>query len=111
VATPICGWELDDVVLWLQDQEGLFDEIAGVERRDPFSGELTFQNEGAAATLAEAIRTGPVPDAMRTALERLEVKERTVHIAFNPVDEVMLTRRGPGHEAACVLDELPNASS
>ncbi|MDH3248125.1 MAG: ABC transporter ATP-binding protein [Acidimicrobiia bacterium] len=111
VATPICGWELDDVVLWLQDQEGLFDEIAGVERRDPFSGELTFQNEGAAATLAEAIRTGPVPDAMRTALERLEVKGRTVHIAFNPVDEVMLTRRGPGHEAACVLDELPSASS
>ncbi len=111
VATPICGWELDDVVLWLQDQEGLFDTIEGVERSDAFSGSLAFEDETAAATLAEAIRSGPVPDAMRSALTRLDVRERTVHIAFSPVDDVMLTRRGPGHHAACVLDELPNASA
>ncbi|HEY5650137.1 MAG TPA: hypothetical protein VIW46_01715, partial [Acidimicrobiia bacterium] len=83
----------------------------GVERSDAFSGSLAFEDETAAATLAEAIRSGPVPDAMRSALTRLDVRERTVHIAFSPVDDVMLTRRGPGHHAACVLDELPNASA
>lgn len=110
VATPVCGWELDDVVLWLQDQEGLFDTIAGVERIDEFSGALAFEEESAAAALAEAVRLGPIPDAMRSALTRLEVKARTVHIAFTPVDEVMLTSRGPGHEAACVLPDLSSRS-
>ena len=107
VATPICGWELDDVVRWLLDQEGLFDSIEGVERRDAFGGALTFEDEASAHALAEAIRTGPVPEAMRTALDRLDVTDQTVHIAFTPVPEVRLTRRGPGHHAACVLDDLP----
>jgi hypothetical protein len=47
---------------------------------------------------------------MRSALQRLEVSGAKVHIGFQPVDEVTLTERGPGHEAACVLDELPGGS-
>jgi oligopeptide/dipeptide ABC transporter ATP-binding protein len=108
VATPICGWELDDVVLWLQDQEGMFDTIAGVERTDAFRGTLSFEDEGSANALAGALRTDDVPSAMRSALERLEVTGTKVHIGFRPVDEVELTVRGPGHEAACVLAELPD---
>ena len=108
VATPICGWELDDVVRWLQDQEGLFDSIEDVERADEFTGTLGFSDEGSAMALAQAIRTGPVPDAMRQALQELEVRDSKVHIRFQPVDEVQLTSRGPGHVAACVLDELPS---
>ena len=108
VATPICGWELDDVVLWLQDQEGMFDTIAGVERTDAFRGTLSFEDEESANALAGALRTDDVPSAMRSALERLEVTGTNVHIGFRPVDEVELTVRGPGHEAACVLAELPD---
>ena len=110
VATPVCGWELDDVVRWLQDQEGMFDRIADVEREDAFSGTLAFEDEESANALAGALRTDDVPSAMRSALERLEVSGTTVHIGFKPVDEVMLTQRGPGHEAACVLDALPDAT-
>ncbi len=111
VATPVCGWELDDVVLWLQDQEGMFDRIAGVERSDAFAGTLEFEDEESANALAAALRADGVPSAMRAALERLEVSDTSVHIGFQPVDEVALTVRGPGHEAACVLDELPAIST
>ena len=110
VATPVCGWELDDVVRWLQDQEGMFDRIAGVERDDAFSGTLAFEDEESANALAGALRTDDVPSAMRSALQRLEVSGTSVHLGFKPVDEVMLTQRGPGHEAACVLDALPGAA-
>lgn len=111
VATAMCGWELDDVVLWLQDQEGMFDRIAEVERDDAFAGSLEFEDEASANALAAALRTDDVPSAMRSALEKLEVSGATVHIGFRPVEEVQLTDRGPGHEAACVLDELPAAIS
>ncbi len=109
VATPVCGWELDDVVRWLQDQEGLFDTIEDVERTDEFSGTLGFEDEASAQALAEAVRTGPVPGPMKQALETLEVTERKVTIRFTPVDEVLLTARGEGHVAACVLNELPGS--
>ena len=108
VATPECGWELDDVVRWLQDQEGMFDQIADVERTDAFTGMLEFEDEAAANALAAALRSEDVPSAMRSALDRLEVSGKRVHIGFRPVDEVVLTVRGPGHEAACVLDALPD---
>ena len=107
VATPVCGWELDDVVRWLEDQEGIFDRIAAVERTDAFAGTLAFEDEDSANALAGALRTDDVPQAMRAALERLEVSGTSVRIGFKPVDEVILTDRGPGHAAACVLDELP----
>ena len=109
-ARPPQGWELDDVVRWLQDQEGMFDRIAGVERDDAFSGTLAFEDEESANALAGALRTDDVPSAMRSALQRLEVSGTSVHLGFKPVDEVMLTQRGPGHEAACVLDALPGAA-
>lgn len=108
VATPVCGWELDDVVRWLEDQEGIFDRIAAVERTDAFAGTLSFEDDESANALAGALRTDDVPSAMRTALERLEVSGTSVRIGFKPVEEVQLTVRGPGHEAACVLAELPD---
>ncbi|HSR44117.1 MAG TPA: ABC transporter ATP-binding protein [Acidimicrobiia bacterium] len=107
-ATPACGWELDDVVRWLQDEEGLLDGLRAVERTDEFGGSLEFTDHGSADALATALRSNRVPAAMIEALELLEVTERTVHIRFRSVAEVALTSRGPGHEAACVLDTLPD---
>lgn len=104
-ATAICGWEIDDVVLHLEETPGLFDRLEGVERRSAFEADLLFETEEAARILASTFRT-EAPDPMRAALEEMRVDDRTVAIRFNPVPEVELTPRGPEHEAACVLEDF-----
>ena len=106
VATPICGWEIDDVVLWLEDHPGVFEALSGVSRHDAFEAELSFEEEEAAGKLREALQSEAVPRAMREAVESISVEETTVKIKFHPVDEVELTERAQGHVAACVLDDL-----
>jgi oligopeptide/dipeptide ABC transporter ATP-binding protein len=106
-ATPACGWEIDDVVLRLEDIPGMFDRLVGVERRSAFDADLRFDDQASAQALARTIRT-EAPDAMQMAMEVLEVADSSVHIRFGEVDEVRLTGRGPGHEAACILDRLPS---
>jgi hypothetical protein len=44
---------------------------------------------------------------MRAALESVDVDGATVSARFRPVDDIALTRRGPEHVAACVLDRFP----
>ncbi|MDP9145221.1 MAG: hypothetical protein M3N43_11090, partial [Actinomycetota bacterium] len=105
VATPVCGWDVDDVVLRLQDEPGLFDKVDGVEHRGPFDADLRFGDPAAAIRLVALIESDRVPAAMREAVEVLSMNDRTVSIKFHEVDEVELTRRGPGHLAACVLGE------
>ncbi len=104
VATPICGWEVDDVVRWLEDVEGTFDALRGVTRTSPFDAWLSFEDEAAAASLAATLRSEAIPAAMRSALEELTVDGGRVRVRFAPVDEVQLTVRGSEHVAACVLD-------
>lgn len=104
MATAACGWEVDDVIRWLEDDEGMFDKLSGVERRSEFEAELAFENEDAAKRLSLALGSGQVPEAMRSALTRLEQRGGKVSIAFNKVEEVQLTSRGPARQAACVLD-------
>ncbi len=104
VATPACGWEVDDVVRWLENREGMFDALAAVERASPFAASLAFDDEASAAALAAALRSESVPAPMRMAMEALEEHGREVRIRFRAVDEVRLRERAPGHVAACVLD-------
>jgi oligopeptide/dipeptide ABC transporter ATP-binding protein len=106
LATPECGWDVDDVVRRLEQEPGLFDDLTGVERRSAFDATLAFGSGDGAQRLAAALRSEQVPDAMSAALERVEVDGTQVRTAFREVDEVRLTPRGPGHEAACVLDTL-----
>lgn len=101
--TPICGWEIDDVVRWLENRPGMFDALSGVSRSSPFDAELNFADPASAERLAATLRSDAVPAPMRAALEDLLVRERNVRIRFQPVEEVALTSRGPGHDAACVL--------
>jgi oligopeptide/dipeptide ABC transporter ATP-binding protein len=105
VVTPVCGWEVDDVVLRLQDEPGLFDQVDGVEHRSPFDADLRFSDAEAARRLSGLIESQRVPAAMRDAIEEVTVNDRTVTLRFQPVDEVELTDRGPGHVAACVLGQ------
>ncbi|HXV72633.1 MAG TPA: ABC transporter ATP-binding protein [Acidimicrobiia bacterium] len=108
VATPTCGWEIDDVVRWFEDVPGMFDELTGVTREDAFAAEMTFSTEDAAAEVATMLRSEKVPAAARAALADVRQDSTGVHIAFQPVPEVVLTPRGPGHVAACVLEETPD---
>jgi oligopeptide/dipeptide ABC transporter ATP-binding protein len=103
VVTPICGWEIDDVVRWLENREGLFDALSGVERASPFQADLLFDDAGSAERLAEAIQSDAVPAPMRAALRTSAIEGTRVRLAFEEVNEVELTVRGAGHVAACVL--------
>jgi oligopeptide/dipeptide ABC transporter ATP-binding protein len=103
MATPSCGWEVDDVVGWLEDEPGIFEHLNGVSRSSAFEAELSFETETAAAELAMAMRSGQIPDAMKRALKRLNLNGRRVNIAFETVPEVQLTPRGGGRVASCLL--------
>jgi oligopeptide/dipeptide ABC transporter ATP-binding protein len=103
VVTPICGWEIDDVVRWLENREGLFDALSGVERASPFQADLVFDDAASAERLATAIQSDAVPAPMRAALRTSAIDGTRVRLAFEEVDEVKLTLRAPRHAAACVL--------
>lgn len=108
VATAICGWEVDDVVRWLEDEQGMFDALTDVTRQDPFTADLIFSDELSAAALVAALRSDKVPWGAREALVEVEQETSRVHVAFKPVPEVELTVRGAGHHAACVLNRMPD---
>ncbi|MEX0863964.1 MAG: ABC transporter ATP-binding protein [Acidimicrobiia bacterium] len=103
VATPACGWEVDDAVGWLQDHEALAAGLADVERRTNFDATLVFHDEAAAATAVEAFKRGEVPAAMRAALEDMSTDGRKVSIRFGPVPPVELEHIGDGRLTACIL--------
>ena len=105
-ATVQCGWEIDDVVLQLEDTPALFDKLEGVERRSAFDADLQFEDASAANSLRKALDSG-LPPGMAEALESVSVRGQTVSIRFSETEEVMLVDRGQGRQVACVLDEVP----
>ncbi len=104
VATAQCGWEVDDVVRWLEDSSGTLNSLTGVTRESEFDAWFDFEKAEQAEALAAAIESDATPAAMRSALDGLTVDGARVRVRFEPVDEVQLTRRGLDHQAACVLD-------
>ena len=103
VVTPVCGWEVDDAVAWLQDHEALAEGLAAVERRTNFDATLLFYTEEAAASAVEAFRKGDVLPVMRSALEEMSTDGRKVSIKFRPVPPVELEHIGDGRLTACIL--------
>ena len=55
VATPACGWEVDDAVAWLQARELLAAGLADVQRRSNFDATLVFHDEESASAVVKAI--------------------------------------------------------
>jgi oligopeptide/dipeptide ABC transporter ATP-binding protein len=104
--TPSCGWEIDDIVRFLEADESLFQSLQGVERRSARDADLIFRDPASAVALQEAMKSSSVPEAMRAATERLTVEGSRLRATFSEVDEVQLTERGPEHFAACKLDHL-----
>lgn len=103
VATPICGWEVDDAVSWLNEQPALLDALANVERRSNFDATLGFVDETSAAHVVAAVKSGSVPAAMAAALHQVSIEDSKVHIAFSEVAPVELEDVGDGHLTNCVL--------
>jgi oligopeptide/dipeptide ABC transporter ATP-binding protein len=103
VATPVCGWEVDDAVAWLQENETLLAGLSDVERRSNFDATLVFQDDATATKVGAAIQNGEVPAAMRAALRELSTEDTKVRIAFNEVSPVQLVEIGGGRSTACVL--------
>jgi oligopeptide/dipeptide ABC transporter ATP-binding protein len=103
VATPACGWEVDDAVAWLQTNETLLAGLTDVERRSNFDATLVFGDAAAAGAVGNAIQNGDVPAPMRAALNDLSIDETKVHIRFTPVEPVELEDIGDGHLTACLL--------
>ncbi|MFT7148056.1 MAG: oligopeptide/dipeptide ABC transporter ATP-binding protein [Yoonia sp.] len=102
--TPMCGWEIDDVVRWLDSSEEIFDKLAGVARNSAFDATLTFEDAVSAQRLGDALRSDLVPASMRAATEALEVTGKSARIRFREVPEIDLTDRGDGRAAACILN-------
>ncbi len=102
-ATERCGWEVDDVVRWLEDTPGMFENLEGVQRRSEFSAVLSFSDEASAGNLSMEMRSQKIPGSMRNALKTLKLDSKNVEIEFEPVDEVALIDRG-GRSSSCILD-------
>jgi oligopeptide/dipeptide ABC transporter ATP-binding protein len=103
VATPACGWEVDDVVAWLETHETLLASLTSVQRRSNFDATLIFADEASASAVVAAVHDGDVPPAMRSALETVQTDGNSVHISFYPVEPVELEDIGGGHLTACLL--------
>jgi hypothetical protein len=103
VATPACGWEVDDAVAWLQTKETLLVGLADVQRRSNFDATLVFQDEAVASAVGDAIKNGDVPPAMKAAMETFSTEGGKVNMRFSPVEPVQLEDIGDGHLTACLL--------
>ena len=107
VATPVCGWEVDDVVRWLEDEPRMFESLTDVTRKDEFTADLVFSDEDAAGRLEGALSSDKVPQGARGALRLLRREGTRVHVSFAEVGSIQLTERKPGHLSACVHETAP----
>jgi oligopeptide/dipeptide ABC transporter ATP-binding protein len=103
VATPICGWEVDDAVAWLGTHETILSGLTAVERRSNFDATLAFEDETAAAAVGRQVENGDIPASMKAAMAGFSTDGTKVTLTFQPVDEVELEDIGDGHLTACVL--------
>tara|TARA_Y100000994_G_scaffold167614_1_gene137803 strand:+ start:3377 stop:4627 length:1251 start_codon:yes stop_codon:yes gene_type:complete len=103
LATDKCGWEVDDVVRWLEDTPGMFESLTAVERKSEFSAVLSFSDESSAANLRQEMRSEKLPASMRKALNKVNINEKNVQIEFEPVEEILL-REKDGRHAACIIE-------
>jgi oligopeptide/dipeptide ABC transporter ATP-binding protein len=108
VATPVCGWELDDLVRELEQRPELGGGLTSVVRDTEFAGALSFDSAEEAATVGAALGDGGgLPEPMRHAATKVSVDDVTVSVTFEPVGEVELVDIGDARRTACVLHTGP----
>jgi oligopeptide/dipeptide ABC transporter ATP-binding protein len=105
VVTSRCGWEIDDVLRYLEEH-GRGEHVEGVERRSSFEADLRLDTEEHAVALANDLAPdGSASQPMTEALSlvRLDSDGVTVKLRFEPIGEPMLNEVGPEHQTACIL--------
>ncbi|MGH8927584.1 MAG: ABC transporter ATP-binding protein [Acidimicrobiia bacterium] len=103
VATPRCGWEIDDAVRWLDDHHAVGERMISVRRDSAFAAELAFDSEDAAAASARAIRSTGAPAPLKAALIEAQVDNARLRLRFQEVDPVTLVEVQPGRTTSCIL--------
>ena len=103
VATPRCGFEIDDIVRTLEGRGAGLEEVEGITRHSPFHAVFGFTDEAPAERLAATIRGEDVHPSLRDAIVALERKDTTVEVRFREVDPVPLEEVRPGHLTSCIL--------
>ena len=103
VVTPYCGWDIDDGIDWLTDRPDIWEKVKGVTRATPFEGEVTLDDDVAAARAEEALRT-EAPAAMRDAVIELARSDAALKVRFRDRDRVRLEQVAPAHRTNCILE-------
>jgi oligopeptide/dipeptide ABC transporter ATP-binding protein len=103
VSTPICGWEIDDVVRELELRTGTLEGLTGVERRSDVDATFAFGTADDAQRFVIAVESETLPVPMRAALTHVGVEGSAVDLRFLPVEEVPLIDLGGERASACVL--------
>ncbi|HUO46181.1 MAG TPA: ABC transporter ATP-binding protein [Acidimicrobiia bacterium] len=103
VATPLCGWEVDDAVLWLDDHHAVGEKLVGVARQSAFAAELGFDTEEAAAHSALSLTSRDVPPALKAALVEARADGNKLRIRLQEVEPLDLVEVAPGRTTSCIL--------
>jgi len=98
-----CGWEIDDVVRFLDDQVGVFDTLKSIDRENEFCATLSFAGSAAAKHLENLLCSEFLPQAMRLAIIDLKTEGSDLYIRFNSVNEIALSSKSSGHFSRCIL--------
>jgi oligopeptide/dipeptide ABC transporter ATP-binding protein len=102
VATPRCGWEVDDAVGWLDDHQAIAGMLVGVERESAFAATLAFSSGEQAAAAATAL-TSAAPPPLRAAMSEARAEDTRLRLRLQPVEEVELEEVLPGRTTSCIL--------
>ena len=103
VATPLCGWEVDDAVLWLDDHHAVGEKLVGVARQSAFAAELGFDTEEAAAHSAASLTSRDVPRPLKSALVEARADGNKLRIRLQEIAPLELVEVAPGRTTSCIL--------
>lgn len=107
VATPLCGWEIDDIVRRLDDRPEGLRSLNDVTRHSPFHADLSFDTEASAAELGDELRSGNY-GPLHEAVDVLRQDGSTVTVRFREVAPMELEEVEPGHLTSCLLHTSRN---
>ncbi len=105
VATSACGWDVGDVLQFLEDQPEEQRTLEDIERRSPFDATLTYADSAVAGAVLDALQTDAA-EPMREAMTVTQDDTRVI-VRFREVEEFRLRQVGASHVSNCILNDAP----
>jgi oligopeptide/dipeptide ABC transporter ATP-binding protein len=100
VATRVCGWEVDDVIWWLERSLPTAEPVA-VQRHSAQEAELSFDDPDAAGEAAAGLRESAGP--LAAALDELGQDGNRLSVRLVEPDPIRLQDLGGEHLTSCLL--------